>query len=126
MEIGFCLARMGHTSKRLKRIERKVRTMKKASAQVIFNSETMQIINLTIKHGDALIPMIDYSNDINLPYKYANFQQMYSAILTLAKANNFYFSSYEAFEVIWYDVSFIDIVKHPYEFKKYGFRKEGN
>lgn len=107
------------------RKERKVRTMKKASAQVIFNSETRQVINLTIKHGNVLIPLIDYSNNINLPYKYANFQEMYSAILTLAKANNFYFSSYEAFGVIWYDVSFLDIVKHPYKFEKYGFRKEG-
>lgn len=98
--------------------------MKKASAQVIFNSKTMQIINFTIKHGHALTPLIDYSNNINMPYKYANFQEMYSAILNLAKSNNFYFSKYEAFGVIWYDVSFLDIVKHPYKFEKYGFRME--
>lgn len=99
--------------------------MRKASAIVLYNAQTKQVYNLTIKHKGDLIPMvIDGTKDRTQPYCYESFTELYQAILNVAKHNGFYYDSYSAFGANWYDISWIDI-NNPVTIAKYGFRKAG-
>ena len=93
--------------------------MQKASATVIWNSNTKQLIHLTIDHKGNLITLV--RSDEPCKYKYDNLQGIYKSVLSLAKENNFYFGKYPAFGVMWYDIQLIDAC-NPSTVEKYGYK----
>lgn len=95
--------------------------MQKANAIVIYDGKTNQLYNLTVNHKGNNITLVSYENEKTVkPYKYENFQLLYKSILQIAKNNNFYFSKYNQFGAVFYDVSWIDI-NNPAGIKKYGY-----
>ena len=89
--------------------------MKKCTCTVIYRyvKKHYEISNITIKHKNENIPLYTTSG------QYRFFDEMYSAVLEILKANNFYVHTWEMFESTWYDVDFIDI-DNP-EIKRYSY-----
>ena len=97
--------------------------MKKASATIIYNGETKQIVYAAINYKGTLIPFINYDKETQLAYKHNSFAQMYEAILNIAKHNGFYFDSYKQFGTTWYNIQWIDCT-NPSRIDKYGYKGE--
>ena len=54
--------------------------LKKASATVIYNPDTNQIIYYKVNHKGNNITLIDDSNNIHLAYKYKSFNDLYKSM----------------------------------------------
>lgn len=84
--------------------------MRKATATVIYNRNTMQIYNITVNHKSDFITLLSY--DLNVPpspYCYNTFNALYDAVLKILKNNNFYTAVCKQFDADYYDIAFIDI-----------------
>ena len=79
--------------------------MKKCTCTVIYryNNNHYELINITVKHKHENISLYTTSE------QYLLFDEMYSAVLEILKANNFYVHTWEMFESTWYDIDFIDV-----------------
>ena len=79
--------------------------MKKCTCIVIYRyiDKHYELINITVKHKHENIPLYAANE------QYRFFDEMYSAVLEILKANNFYVHTWEMFKSTWYDIDFIDI-----------------
>ena len=79
--------------------------MKKCNCTVIYRhtNNHYELINITAKHKHENISLYTTSE------QYLLFNEMYSAVLTILKANNFYVHTWKMFEGTWYDIDFIDV-----------------
>ena len=80
--------------------------MKTVSATCVYHGTT--IYNLTVNYKGELITL--KRNDISDSHvkTYDSFRDMYCAILTILKSNNFKVKYIQAFNSKWYDIQFID------------------
>lgn len=84
--------------------------MKKVTATVLYNPDTLQIYNLTVNHKGEFIPLIRYQlNKSPFPYKYKCFNDLYKSVLKIMRTNNFYTNYAYQFGAAFYDIAFIDI-----------------
>ena len=90
--------------------------MKKCTCTVIYRyvEKRYEILSITVKHKNENIPLYAANE------QYRFFDEMYSAVLEILKANNFYVHTWEMFESILYDVDFIDV--DNWEIKRYSYK----
>lgn len=86
--------------------------MKKCIATVIYKDNTLKNITVNYKGNLISLPVTDV--------QYPTFNTMCKAILLILKSNNYYTGYYEAFNVKFYDIQFIDL-NNPVEINKYGY-----
>lgn len=79
--------------------------MKKCTCTVIYKyvEKRYEILNITVKHKNENIPLYAANE------QYRFFDEMYSTVLAILKANNFYVHTWKMFKSTWYDIDFIDI-----------------
>lgn len=79
--------------------------MKKCTCTVIYryNNKHYEPIKIIVKHKHENISLYTTSE------QYLLFDEMYSAVLALLKANSFYVHTWKMFEGTWYDIDFIDV-----------------
>ena len=89
--------------------------MKKCTCTVIYRyvENRYELINITAKHKHENISLYTTSE------QYLLFDEMYSAVLEILKANNFYVHTWEMFESTWYDIDFIDV--DNWEINRYSY-----
>ena len=89
--------------------------MKKCNCIVVYRhiKKRYEILNITVKHKNENIPLYAANE------QYRFFDEMYSAVLEILKANNFYVHNWEMFESTWYDVDFIDV--DNWEINRYSY-----
>ena len=90
--------------------------MKKCTCTVIYryNNNQYELINITVKHKHENIPLYTTSE------QYLLFDEMYSAVLALLKANSFYVHTWKMFKSTWYDIDFIDV--DNFEICRYSYK----
>lgn len=79
--------------------------MKKCNCTVIYRyvEKHYEILKIMIKHKRENISLYTTSE------QYLLFDEMYSTVLAILKANNFYVHTWKMFKSTWYDIDFIDI-----------------
>ena len=79
--------------------------MKKCTCTVIYRyvKKHYEILNITVKHKNENMPLYTTSE------QYLLFDEMYSAVLAILKANNFYVHTWKMFDGTWHDIDFIDV-----------------
>ena len=89
--------------------------MKKCTCIVIYRyvEKRYEILSITVKHKNENIPLYAANE------QYRFFDEMYSAVLEILKANNFYVHTWEMFESTWYDIDFIDV--DNWEINRYSY-----
>ena len=89
--------------------------MKKCTCTVIYRyvENRYELINIMAKHKHENISLYTTSE------QYLLFDEMYSAVLTLLKANSFYVHTWKMFESTWYDIDFIDV--DNWEINRYSY-----
>ena len=80
--------------------------MKTVSVTCVYHSTT--IYNLTVNYKGELITLKRHDISDSSVKVYESFRDMYCAILTIIKANNFKVKYIQAFNSKWYDIQFID------------------
>ena len=90
--------------------------MKKCTCIVIYRyvEKRYEILSITVKHKNENIPLYAANE------QYRFFDEMYSAVLEILKANNFYVHTWKMFESTWYDVDFIDV--DNFEICRYSYK----
>ena len=90
--------------------------MKKCTCTVIYRyvEKHYEILNIMIKHKNENIPLYTTSE------QYLLFDEMYSAVLEILKANNFYVHAWKMFGGTMYDIDFIDI--DNWEINRYSYK----
>ena len=90
--------------------------MKKCTCTVIYryNNKHYEPIKIIVKHKHENIPLYAANE------QYRFFDEMYSAVLKILKATNFYVHTWEMFESTWYDVDFIDV--DNFEICRYSYK----
>lgn len=96
--------------------------MRKVTATAIYKEN--RLYNLSVLHSNNLIPLVRYELTGVQPYKYPDFQALYTAVLNLLKNNGFYVDSYTEFGCRWYNIQFLNL-ENPVKLEKYGY-KEAN
>lgn len=89
--------------------------MKKCTCIVIYRyvNKHYELINITVKHKHENISLYTTSE------QYLLFDEMYSAVLAILKANNFYVHARKMFDSTWYDIDFIDV--DNWEINRYSY-----
>lgn len=89
--------------------------MKKCTCTVIYRyvENRYELINITAKHKHENISLYTTSG------RYLLFDEMYSAVLALLKANSFYVHTWKMYESTWHDIDFIDI--DNWEINRYSY-----
>ena len=80
--------------------------MKTVSVTCIYHGKT--IYNLTVNYKGELITLKRHDISDSNVKAYESFRDMYCAILTILKSNNFKVKYIQAFNSKWYDIQFID------------------
>ena len=90
--------------------------MKKCNCIVVYRhiKKRYEILRITVKHKNENIPLYAANE------QYRFFDEMYSAVLEILKANNFYVHTWEMFESTWYDIDFIDV--DNFEICRYSYK----
>ena len=90
--------------------------MKKCTCTVIYRyvKKHYEILNITVKHKNENIPLYAANE------QYRFFDEMYSAVLEILKANNFCVHTWEMFGSTWYDIDFIDV--DNFEICRYSYK----
>ena len=80
--------------------------MKTVSATCVYHGTT--IYNLTVNYKGELITLKRNEISDSCVKTYDSFRDMYCAILTILKSNNFKVKYIQVFNSTWYDIQFID------------------
>ena len=96
--------------------------MRKCTATVIYKDN--RIYNLTVNYKGSLTPLVRYDlDDREKPYEYESLKDLYESVLKILKNNGYYTSSYNEFNLKWYDIQFINL-RNPTRIEKSGLFEE--
>lgn len=97
--------------------------MRKVNAIVLYKRSTGQIYTLTANHNGNLIPLVRYNiGESPEPYKYSDYQDMYTSVLRILHQNNMYVGKYSEFGADWYDIMWIDM-ENPVHVDKFSYHR---
>lgn len=92
--------------------------MKKVTATVIHKGG--RIYNLTANNKGSHTTLLQYDMESSVkPYKYEDFDSMYTSVLQILKQNGMYVAKDRMFGADWYDIMWIDL-NSPTRTNKYG------
>nr|DAK69986.1 MAG TPA: hypothetical protein [Caudoviricetes sp.] len=99
--------------------------MKKVSVIVVYDSDNSNkyvVKTLTAIHQGKHVPLIRVFSKFQLEQA-TSFNEMYSRVLNLLKANNMYASYTEAFGRKFYDIAWVSV--KTFAIKQFGYTEKG-